>query len=129
MTLNEEIAVERKRLRLTRPEPMESQVLRSVLHALRLHPKVARAWRNNTGGAYLAARNGGKQFVQFGFKGAPDICGFLKGSGRALFIECKRPSTKPSSEQQSFLDEASRAGCVAFVARDISDVFTALDAA
>jgi len=111
--------------RLTRPEPLESQVLRAVLHALSVHPKVARAWRNNTGSGHLKRGDGASQYIRFGFKGSPDIHGFMC-DGRALYVECKRPITDVSPEQRLFLDEARRYGCVAFVARSVDDVFSAL---
>jgi len=126
MTIHAEIAAERKRLTLTQPEPLESQVLRNVLHALSHHPLVARCWRMNTGGAYLAGKGGGQQFVRFGFPGSPDIYGFLK-DGRALYVEVKRPSGRVSPEQKAFLEAAAHHGCMAFVARGIDDVMTALE--
>ncbi|MDE2022406.1 MAG: VRR-NUC domain-containing protein, partial [Patescibacteria group bacterium] len=102
--------------------PLERDVLAAVLAALRLHPKVALAYRMNTGGMQDAHGN----HVRFGFPGSPDIHGMLK-NGRALYVECKRRDTKPTPDQQAFLDRVNRHGGLAFVARSIDDVLLALD--
>ena len=127
VTIASEIAAERKRLRLTHPEPLEAQVLAAVLRALQHHPKVAKAWRMNTGAGHLSHQRGGQsQFMRFGFKGSPDIHGYLT-DGRALYAEVKRPSGKVTPEQEAFIADARKAGCVAFVARSVDDVFAALE--
>lgn len=108
-------------LHLTRPEPLESQVLKAVLHALNVHPAVAKVWRQNTGAGQLTRGSRASQFIRFGFKGSPDIHGYMS-DGRALYCEVKRPSGKLKPEQLTFLLEARRAGCVAFVARSVDDV-------
>jgi len=112
--------------RLTRPEPKESQVLRAVLHALSVHPAVGQVWRVNSGAGKLMRKNGESQWIRFGFAGLPDIAGYLKG-GKAIFCEVKRPSGKESEEQKTFIDAARKAGCVAFVARRVEDVFEELN--
>lgn len=105
-----------KPLRLTRPEPKESQVLKAVLRALELHPAVGKVWRMNTGAGKLVRGNGSSQFIRFGFAGSPDIYGYTK-DGRAIYCEVKRPSGVISVEQQAFIQDALKHGCVAFVAR------------
>jgi hypothetical protein len=112
-------------IRLSRPEPRESDVQSAILRALRIHPAVGAFWRQNTG-AFALGEGKAKRFVRFGPKGSPDIHGYLK-DGRALFIEVKRPSGRVSPEQCAFLDSATKAGCVAFVARDIAEVWKVLD--
>lgn len=116
-----------KPLRLTRPEPKEAQVLKAVLRALELHPAVARVWRMNTGSGHLLRKGGASQWINFGFKGSPDIHGFTI-DGRAIFVEVKRPSGVVSPEQATFIQAAQRAGCVAFVARGAEDVVRAFQA-
>jgi hypothetical protein len=116
-----------KPLRLTRPEPLETQVLKAVLRALELHPAVAKVWRMNTGAGKLLRANGASQYIQFGFRGSPDIYGFMK-DGRAIFCEVKRPSGTVSPEQKAFIQEAQKFGCVAFVARSVEDVLRELKA-
>lgn len=113
-------------LKLKRPEPTEAQVLAAVKGALSVHKSVAWFERMNSGAGRLDRGNGHSgQFMRFGFKGCPDIIGQLK-DGRALFVEVKRPSGKPTPEQQVFLDMASDNGACAFVARSADDVFTAI---
>ena len=129
LTIHAEIAAEkeRKRLKLTHPEPLEAQVLRNVMHVLQRHPLVGAVWRTNTAAGHLTRRSGGpSQFMRFGFKGQPDLCGYLR-DGRALYVEVKRPSGEVTPEQRTFIDRAAHHGCMAFVARGIDDVMAALE--
>jgi hypothetical protein len=112
--------------RLTRPEPTEAAVLSAILRALRLHPAVKHAWRQNTGAFVVGEEAGAKRYFRSGPKGSPDIHGYLR-DGRALFIEVKRPSGRITPEQQSFINDAAGAGCVALVARSVSEVWERLD--
>lgn len=116
------------RLRLKAPEPLEAQVQRAVLTALRMHPKVAHAHRMNSGVFKPMRKDGSTGFVRAGFEGCPDVVGMLKG-GRALYAECKRPSGKVTPAQDAFLTQAKAAGAVAFVARSADDVFAQLQQA
>lgn len=95
----------------------EAQVLNAVLALLRRHPAIAMAWRNNVGAAEF-----GDQFVRFGFAGLSDITAIMKGSGRAVFIECKRErGGKLSDAQYDFITKARAAGCVAGVVRSADE--------
>lgn len=120
------IKPKRKALKLTRPEPTESAVLSMIMRALKVHPKVAHFWRQNTG-AMAIGEGKARRFVRFGAKGQPDIQGYLTGTGRAMYIEVKKPSGKVAPEQQEFIDLANKHGALAFVARSVSDVFNVLD--
>ena len=57
-------------------------------------------------------------------KGYPVLSGVIRVNGAAMpfFIEVKTPIGKVSAEQTSFLLMAERLGCVAFVARDVTEV-------
>lgn len=110
---------------LKRPEPSEAVVLRNVLHALQTHPRVAACWRANSGSGRLQRASGASQWINFGFKGQPDILGHM-ADGRALYVECKRQSGQLTPEQDAFLRTARNHGCVAFVARSIDDVWAEL---
>lgn len=115
-----------KRLRLTKPEPMEAQVLKAVLALLARHPRVAWAHRFNTGQGMLTRGNGrNSQWIKFGFPGCPDILGQLR-DGRALAVECKRPSGEATDVQTAFLECVRANGGVAVVARSVDDVMEAL---
>ena len=111
-----------KKLKLTGPDPKESAILSSVLQALNFYPSVVKAWRQNTGAGKFQYPDGStSQFIKFGFPGLSDIGGFMR-DGRALFIEIKTEKGKVTPNQQAFLAEASKAGCVAFVARSVEDL-------
>jgi hypothetical protein len=111
--------------RLSHLEPRESDVQSAILRALRIHPAVGAFWRQNTG-AFALGEGKARRFVRFGPKGSPDIHGYLK-DGRALYIEVKRPSGRVSDDQRAFIENAIKAGCVAFVARSVSEVWKVLD--
>lgn len=114
-----------KRLRLTRPEPAEAQIVRAVKQVLASHPRVAWAHRFNTGSGKLVRKSGHSQWIQFGFIGCPDFLGQLR-DGRLLAIEAKRPSGEVTPEQAAFLECVRANGGVALVARSVDDVMEAL---
>lgn len=116
-----------KPFRLTRPEPSEAAVLQAVLTCLRYHPRVAFAHRMQTGAGKILRKHGGtSQFLRFGWPGASDVVGMLKGTGQFLAIECKRPSGQVTPEQVAFLQNVREAGGVAILARSVDDVLEAL---
>lgn len=118
-----------KPLRLEPSVEPESSVLSNVLTALLNHPKVAKVWRQNTGAGQFVYPGGEKsRFLRFGFKGSPDIHGYLRG-GRACYCEVKRLGEELTPEQAAFLENAREAGCIAFVARGVDDVFRELEQA
>lgn len=94
----------------------EAAALMEVLKALRHHPAIAWAERQNTGAAQVGGR-----FVRFGWRGCSDVIGMLK-DGRLLAVEVKAPSGKLRAEQAEFLSLVRRFGGVAFVARNAADV-------
>jgi len=113
------------RLKLTRPEPREADVLRAVLRVLELHPRVKWARRMNSGAGRIVRQGGVSQFIRFGFPGCPDVLGMLDG-GRLLAVEVKRPSGRTTDEQAAFLRLVADHGGVALVARSADDVVAAL---
>ncbi len=98
----------------------EATALVEVLKALRAHPLVAWAERQNSG----AAKVGGR-FIRFGWPGCPDVLGQLR-DGRLLGVEVKAAKGRASPEQVLFLERINGAGGVAFIARDLRDVMQAL---
>ena len=99
----------------------EAAALHEVLLALRNHPAVAWAHRQNSG-AYLTPEGA---FVRFGWPGCSDVIGQLR-DGRLLAVEVKSPAGRLRPEQQQFLNLVNQAGGVAFVARNCADVHRAL---
>ncbi len=109
-----------KRLKLTRADAKEAQILSSILQALNFYPNVCWFSRLNSG-AYAVGEGKARRFIRFGFPGCPDILGMLKG-GSLLAIECKSPTGKVSDLQEQFLDTVNKNGGCAFVARNIDDL-------
>lgn len=114
-----------KPFRLKPPEPKEADVLRGVLQALAMHPKVAWAHRFNTAAGKLVRKSGHSQWIRFGFPGCPDVLGQLR-DGRLLAVETKRPSGQATPEQLAFLECVRSNGGVAIVARSVSELLEAL---
>lgn len=123
-----------KQFFLTRYEMPEGQVQAQLLTVLELHPRVAWAYRMNTGAGHLArpskARPGeweiSDRFLRFGFPGMSDILGQLK-DGRLLAVEAKRRSGRLSDDQEAFLAVVQKWGGVAVVARDAAELATVLN--
>lgn len=117
-----------KRLRLTRPEPTEADVLATVLQYLALLERTGRlAWhaRMNSGAGRLTTPNGASQWLRFGFPGAPDVMAQTT-DGRFVALEVKRPSGRVRPEQAEFLAKVERHGGIAAVVRSVEDVDRAL---
>ena len=47
--------------------------------------------------------------------GYPDLAGYRRSDGRAVYIECKVKPNKPTPKQQEFIAEALEGGCIAGV--------------
>lgn len=101
----------------------EAAALVEVLKALRAHPLVSWAERQNSGAA-----NVGGRYIRFGWPGCSDVLGQLR-DGRFLAVECKSPTGRLRPEQAGFLERIRCAGGVAFMARDLRDVLRELDRA
>jgi len=95
---------------------MESDVLKSIMAYLKIHPKVAWIARINTGAMLIDHR-----FVRFGFNGCSDIIGQLK-DGRFLAVEVKRPGNVPTKLQNAFIQMVNDNGGLAFWADDVFTV-------
>lgn len=54
-------------------------------------------------------------------KGFPDLFGFRKSDGRAVFIEVKTYKGKPSKEQKNFINKILSYGAIAGVCRSTED--------
>lgn len=112
----------------------ESDVKRDVLRLLELHPQVAIVWRQNTGAHTFKDSNGKRRFVRYGFVGASDIMGMLRG-GRFFSIETKRQDYKPQGEKQKqhlvrqleFLRDVNNCGGLGILADDWTTVLGCID--
>lgn len=97
----------------------ETDIVQAVLELCEHHPKVAKVWRQNTGGAKYEYQ-GKARYVKFSFPGASDIMGVLKG-GRFFAFEVKKPGEDATAEQASFLMTVARHGGLAIVVRSVDD--------
>ena len=79
--------------------------------------------RNNVGVARISGYT-----VRYGVggNGGSDLIGILRGSGRFIACEVKRPGQKPTIGQKKFIDRINRAGGLAFVATSVEDVLEAI---
>ena len=111
-------------LRLRPSEIPESQVLRSVIHALDMHPDVAWVARMNSG-VVMIGTGASKRPFRAGFVGCSDILGQM-ADGRLLAVECKRVGGKATPDQAAFLERVVKHGGVAFVATGVDDVLREL---
>ncbi len=98
----------------------ESDILKRVLHFMKIHPAVDWAERMNTG-----MMKKGPHYVRFGFPGLSDIIGQLR-DGRLIAVETKDARGKLSADQEKFLAKVGKHG-VAIVARSLDDVKPVLD--
>lgn len=95
----------------------ESQILKAIMQLLRQHPKVARVWRNNSGTFQVDNR-----WIRANTaRGMSDIMGILK-DGRMLAIEVKTATGAVLPHQHDFLVSITKAGGIAFIARDVDTV-------
>lgn len=102
--------------------PVQRAILQYLTHLGIFH------WRQNAGG-YADTDKSGRRHVykMSSVSGVSDILGILPG-GRMLCIEVKSRTGKLRPSQRDFLERAGRAGALAFVARSVKDVETALRA-
>ncbi len=73
-------------------------------------------WRQNN----LAVR--GRTFT--GLKGVPDIIGFQKFTGVAVYCEVKTVNDKMSQYQIDFMNKAKTSGCHCLIATDVNGEVT-----
>lgn len=107
--------------------PREQDTVTAVLAYLRL--RGIPAWRMNTG-AFRGEYKGKPRFHRFGVVGMSDIIGVLPFwpadsrtlSGVFLAIEIKGARGVLRPAQRAFLNQVTKAGGTAFVARTLDDV-------
>lgn len=79
------------------------------------------AWRNNNGSVYDKKKNIYRKNPTTKL-GVPDIIGYRKSDGKAIYIEIKTGKDRLNIQQASFLDEANKANCIAFMIRSIDEL-------
>ena len=114
------------RLKLTPWDPSENNVRDTCLEFLKLHPQVAKVWRQNTGaGRFIFPDGKTSQFMRFGYVGQPDLGGYMI-DGKLLLVETKKRTGRKSDDQIEVIAHAHKHGCVAFFARSVTDVIAGL---
>lgn len=89
-------------------KPLERDVLKAVMQALRWDPRVARVDRNQSG-----VFQDGNRYIRVGSKGKLDLTVYLK-SGKFAEIEVKRgPGEKLRERQAQRIEEIRAAGGIA----------------
>ncbi|WP_448529177.1 VRR-NUC domain-containing protein [Raineya sp.] len=78
------------------------------------------AWRQNNAGVWDAKKQCYRK-NQFSRRGIPDIVGYRKSDGKAIFVEVKSGKDRLSAEQKEFLREARENNCIAIVAKNFDD--------
>ena len=106
--------------------PLEREILKAVWKLLAHHPKIAWVTRINSGTVMADFGADGVHPLRMNYKrGISDLIGQMK-DGRFLACEVKREGAKLMDHQRDFLNEVRANGGVAFVARNLADVETAL---
>ena len=59
--------------------------------------------------------------ISVAVEGYPDLSGFRRSDGKAVFIEVKTKTGRVSKNQAKFIEMAKKAGCLAGVARSVED--------
>lgn len=112
----------------------EREVLADIIELLKRHPKVAWVARANVGAGYLLPAQlyrrlvaagylqaGDARYMTFGFPGAADINGMLRG-GRRIEVEVKAEDGVLSPEQRRFGEAVNGGGGLWLQARSLDDV-------
>jgi hypothetical protein len=87
--------------------PLEAEVLKSVVKALKSDPRVARVQRNQSG-----VFHEGDRWIRVGERGLLDLTVYLK-SGRYIEIEVKRPGGAPKPHQAARIADIKSQGGLA----------------
>jgi hypothetical protein len=107
-------------------QPLEKDIQKACLHLLRVHPKVAAVWRQNSGTFTEQNQDGSTRYISaHTMPGLPDILGFMNG-GRMFAFEVKRPGNRATPQQQAFIDRANAAGALAAVVTDADQLVAIL---
>ncbi len=108
------------------PLPLEIDIQREIIAALKRHPKVSFVGRFNRGSAIRTDARGRGYYTKFNsVPGFPDLHGMLKG-GASWYIEVKRPGGVTTDEQADFLAGIRRDGGLAGIAKSVAEAMAIL---
>ena len=119
------------RLDAPHKEPLERDIQKAIIQALRLHPRVIKVVRFNSGGSIHRGADGRDQLVLFSSEPVPDLFVLLKGG--FAWLEVKRPSFKsPRDEREErqarFLAAVREAGGIGCFVRSVDEAIDAIAA-
>lgn len=102
----------------------EQDIQNQILHFLNLQHDIF-AWRNQSQGTYDPKIGAYRKKVGFDIKGVSDILGIFAPNGTLIAIEVKRPGvSKPSKEQEVFLEKIKKMGGVSCCTNNLEDVIS-----
>lgn len=101
-------------------KPLERNILKAIMAALRADPRVAQVERQQSG-VFMA----GDRYIRVGNPGALDIKGMLVG-GLAFEIEVKVPGRKPTPQQAERIATLKANGAVAGFATSVQEALALL---
>jgi len=101
------------RVRQVARQRPESQLQAACLGVFRAYGILAWPMNREKGGRNRA--------VHVGFKGLLDLGGVIPGSGRAIFVEVKRPGVVPSPHQVAALRMLAQAGAFVCLVHDVKE--------
>lgn len=114
---------------LNTPNPLEKHIQAAIIQAFKLKHRIT-LWQIDAGCAGMRLGSSKGQKGHSGIpEGFPDLMGVVPGSGRALFVEVKRPGCNPRANQTAFLAWLTSMGAVAFWADSVDSALAQFDEA
>src|SRR3990167_3677460 len=112
-------------------KPLERDIQRAIIEALRLHPRVLKVVRFNSGGSMHRGANGKDYLVMFSSEPVPDLFVLLKAPPRICWLEVKRPGwDRPrdlrEERQSAFLAAVREAGGIGQFVRSVEEAIAAI---
>ena len=110
-------------------KPLEREIQKSIIEALRLHPRVLKVVRFNSGGSMHRDAQGRDHLVMFSSEPVPDLYVLLKGG--FAWLEVKRPPwsrpTDAREERQArFLEAVREARGIGCFVRSVDEAIAAI---
>jgi hypothetical protein len=112
-------------------KPLERDIQKAIIEALRLHPRVIKVTRFNSGGSMHRGADGRDRLVLFSSEPVPDLFVLLRGG--FAWLEVKRPGwSRPTDlreeRQAAFLAAVREAGGIGQFVRSIDEAIAAIAA-
>lgn len=102
---------------------LEKDVVRAIVQAFRARKITLFQTDAGVAGMRNALAEGARGYSALP-AGFPDLMGVVPGSGRACFIEVKRPGNKPTDAQTAFLARVRGLGAIAFWADSVESAIS-----